>query len=81
MDAVRAETTNCARSVALAVLAHALLWSVAPALIVGNLHQDTLEAAYWGNDGAFGARHPPLLSLALELVLRLNHAPIFCCCC
>jgi hypothetical protein len=77
MNAARAETTNCARPVALAVIAHALLWSVAPALIVGNLHQDTLEAAYWGNDGALGARHPPLLSLALELVLRLDHAPIF----
>lgn len=77
MDASRAETTNCARPVALAVAAHALLWSVAPALIVGNLHQDTLEAAYWGNDGALGARHPPLLSLALECVLRLGHAPIF----
>ncbi len=65
-------------ALALAVLAHVLIWSIAPALIIGNLHQDTLEAAYWGEEPSFGpARHPPLLSLAIQAVLRLDAAPIF----
>ncbi|RAI16702.1 hypothetical protein CH337_20095, partial [Rhodoblastus acidophilus] len=64
--------------VARAAAAHALIWSVAPALLVGNLHQDTLEAAYWGDEPSLGsARHPPLLSLMIRGVLGVGHAPIF----
>jgi len=63
---------------ALAALAHGLIWSVVPALVIGNLHQDTLEAAYWGSDLALGyAEHPPLLSWVIGLALRIGHAPIF----
>ena len=63
---------------ALAALAHALIWSVVPALLFGNMHQDTLEAAYWGGDLALGyAEHPPLLSWVVGLALRIGHAPIF----
>ena len=63
---------------ALAALAHALIWSVVPALLFGNMHQDTLEAAYWGGDLALGyAEHPPLLSWVIGLALRIGHAPIF----
>ena len=64
--------------IALAALAHALIWSVVPALVIGNMHQDTLEAAYWGGDLALGyAEHPPLLSWVMGLALRIGHAPIF----
>ena len=63
---------------ALAALAHALIWSVVPALVIGNMHQDTLEAAYWGSDLALGyAEHPPLLSWVIGLALRIGDAPIF----
>ena len=63
---------------ALAALAHALIWSVVPALVIGNMHQDTLEAAYWGGDLALGyPEHPPLLSWVIGLALRIGHAPIF----
>ncbi len=63
---------------ALAALAHALIWSVVPALLIGNMHQDTLEAAYWGSDYSWGyAEHPPLLSWVIGLALRIGHAPIF----
>ena len=62
----------------LAALAHALIWSVVPALVIGNMHQDTLEAAYWGGDLALGyPEHPPLLSWVIGLALRIGHAPIF----
>jgi len=64
--------------VARAAAAHALIWSVAPALLVGNLHQDTLEAAYWGDEPSLAfARHPPLLSLMIRGALGVGHAPIF----
>ena len=44
-----------------ATLAHLALWSISGALIFGNLHADTLEAAYWGRNLALGyAKHPPL---------------------
>jgi len=63
---------------ALAALAHALIWSVVPALVIGNMHQDTLEAAFWGGDLALGyPEHPPLLSWVIGLALRIGHAPIF----
>jgi len=66
------------RDTALAALAHALIWSVVPALVIGNMHQDTLEAAYWSGDLALGyAEHPPLLSWVIGLALRIGHAPIF----
>jgi hypothetical protein len=63
---------------ALAALAHALIWSVVPALVIGNMHQDTLEAAYWSGDLALGyAEHPPLLSWVIGLALRIGGPPIF----
>jgi hypothetical protein len=63
---------------ALAALAHALIWSVVPALVIGNMQQDTLETASWGGDLALGyPEHPPLLSWVLGLALRIGHAPIF----
>ncbi|MCW2285024.1 4-amino-4-deoxy-L-arabinose transferase-like glycosyltransferase [Rhodoblastus acidophilus] len=67
-----------ASPVVLAVVAHVLIWAVTPALLIGNLHQDTLEAAYWGSGAPLSlARHPPLLSLMIQTVLGLHHAPIF----
>jgi 4-amino-4-deoxy-L-arabinose transferase-like glycosyltransferase len=73
------ETAFFSRSpMAFAVLVHALIWSIIPALIVGGLHQDVLEAAYWGNDFALSySRHPPLPSWLIDAVLLIGHAPIF----
>ncbi len=55
---------------ALAVLAHALMWSIGSALLVSNLHQDTLEIIYWSRDLSLGFRkHPPLLPYLVNLIL------------
>jgi hypothetical protein len=75
-DAAIAEGTR--PYTAVAALAHALIWSVVPALVIGNMQLDTLEAAYWGGDLALGyAEHPPLLSWVIALALRIGHLPIF----
>ena len=64
--------------IALAVAAHCLIWTVGPTLLVGNLHTDTLEAAYWGRAWAFGyEKHPPLVSWLIDLALRSGSQPIF----
>ena len=56
-----------------AVLIQVAIWTVGPALIFGNLHSDTLEAAYWGRDLALGyAKHPPLATWLIDAVLRLG---------
>lgn len=48
---------------------NALLWWVIPSLVLGNLHVDTLEAAFWTHDLAFGYwKHPPLLTWLIDLV-------------
>lgn len=61
-----------------AVSVHILLWSFGPALVLGNLHTDTLEAAYWGHDWALGySKHPPLTSWLIDAVLQIGHAPLF----
>ena len=62
---------------AAAIVVQALIWTLGPALLVGNLHGDTLEAAYWGRDWALGyAKHPPLTTIALDLALRTGAQPI-----
>ncbi len=54
-----------------------LLWTLGPTLLFGNLHADTLEAAYWGRDWQLGYfKHPPLLSWTLDLALRTGLQPI-----
>ena len=61
-----------------ALLVQAVVWSVGPALIFGNLHADTLEAAYWGRDWALGyAKHPPMATWLMDLALRTGLQPIF----
>ena len=63
---------------AIAVLAHLALWSLAPGILFGNLHADTLEAAYWGRDLALGyAKHPPLATWLLDAALRSGLPPVF----
>ena len=48
---------------------NALLWWLIPGLVLGNLHVDTLEAAFWTHDLAFGYwKHPPLLTWLIDLV-------------
>ena len=59
------------------ILAGALLWVIFPGLYFGNLHTDTLEAAYWGYDLAWGySKHPPLLTWGLYSVIQPGMAPI-----
>ncbi len=61
----------------LVLLASLVLWALIPSLYFGNLHTDTLEAAYWGRDLAWGySKHPPLVSWLLTYVLRPGSAPI-----
>lgn len=76
--ASRTVAADAPRGTAAAALTHALIWSVVPALVVGNLHADTLEATYWGSDRLFGyPEHPPLLSWLIDLVVRAGCPPIF----
>ena len=59
------------------LMASLVLWALIPSLYFGNLHTDTLEAAYWGRDLAWGySKHPPLVSWLLALVLKPGSAPI-----
>ncbi len=68
---------NWAGPIGIAVLVHAVLWTFGPALISGNLHSDTLEAAYWGRDLALGySKHPPLTTWLIDFALRLGVYPI-----
>ncbi len=73
------ESVSLLRSpMAWALAIQAVIWTVGPALIVGNLHGDTLEAAYWGRAWALGyAKHPPITTIALDLALRTGLQPIF----
>ncbi|MCX8502500.1 MAG: glycosyltransferase family 39 protein [Beijerinckiaceae bacterium] len=59
------------------LLSSLVLWALIPSLYFGNLHTDTLEAAYWGRDLAWGySKHPPLVSWLLNIVLKPGSAPI-----
>ena len=61
-----------------ALAVQVLVWTVGPALIFGNLHADTLEAAYWGRDWALGyAKHPPMATWLMDLALRTGLQPVF----
>ena len=64
--------------VLVAVIAHVLIWSLGPAILFGNLHSDTLEAAYWGRDLTLGyAKHPPLATWLIDAVLRTGAPPVW----
>ena len=61
-----------------AILGHALIWTVLPALFLGNLYPDTITAAYWGRDFAFGYfQHPPMTSWIIDAALWMGHFQIF----
>jgi 4-amino-4-deoxy-L-arabinose transferase-like glycosyltransferase len=63
---------------AIALLVQMAIWTLGPSLLVGNLHGDTLEAAYWGRDWALGySKHPPLVTTLLDLALRSGAPAIF----
>lgn len=48
-----------------------VFWAVLPGLTFGNLHTDTLEAAYWARSFALGyTKHPPLASWVIDAALR-----------
>ena len=62
---------------AFALLVQMLIWTLGPTLLIGNLHGDTLEAAYWGREWALGySKHPPVTTWAIDLVLRSGFPPI-----
>ena len=57
---------------------NALLWWLIPSIGLGNLHVDTLEAAFWTHDLAFGYwKHPPLLTWLIDLVFLPGPLSIF----
>lgn len=61
-----------------AVALQFVMWSVGPLLIFGNLHSDSLEAAYWGREWLWGySKHPPVTSWLMDLALRTRLPPIF----
>lgn len=44
-------------------------WTLLPAWLAGNLHPDTLEGLYWGQNWLWGYhKHPPLAAWSSELV-------------
>ena len=60
-----------AHPIVAAMLLQIALWSIGPALLFGNLHTDTLEAAYWGREWALSySKHPPVTSWLMDLALR-----------
>ena len=74
----RATRKSAPVAVAVAVGVHCVIWTFGPALVLGNLHSDTLEAAYWGRAWAWGYdKHPPLTTWLFDLALRTNLQPIF----
>ncbi len=65
-------------AVALAGLAHALLGGLLPALFLGDLHADTLEAIAWSRELDWGyAKHPPLLAWLLHVAMSIPGPRIF----
>ena len=60
------------------ILINGLLWAILPGLFFGNLHSDTLEAAYWAHDLAWGySKHPPLLSWILATFIIPGRSSVF----
>ena len=52
------------------MLVSIVLWALLPGLTFGNLHTDTLEAAYWARSFALGyTKHPPLASWVIDAAL------------
>ena len=61
-----------------ALLLQTALWSIGPAFLFGNLHTDSLEAAYWGREWALAySKHPPVTSWLMDLALRTGLPSIF----
>ena len=59
------------------LVANLVFWAFIPALSFGNLHTDTLEAAYWGRDLALGyTKHPPLVTWLITAALIPGSAPV-----
>lgn len=52
------------------LIVNLVLWGLLPGLVFGNLHTDTLEAAYWARQFALGySKHPPLTSWVIDAAL------------
>ncbi len=61
----------------MAVAAHCLLWWIGTSLLLGNVHTDTSEIAYWGRSLALGySKHPPLPSWIAAGAMALSPSPI-----
>jgi hypothetical protein len=63
------------RLAAFAVMAHMAMWWLVPVLLLGNLHTDSTEMAYWGFDPRWTyPKHPPLGSfLAANAISLFGH--------
>ena len=54
-----------------------MVWTLGPFAFFGNLHSDSLEAAYWGREWQLGySKHPPVTSWLMDLALRTPLPPI-----
>ncbi len=76
---MRAESdlgARLSRAMPLIILAHAVLWTLMPALFHANLQRDQIEGFAWGYEWQWGyAKHPPLWAWLLEATTFLTGAP------
>jgi len=76
-DSLRREQILGLDPMIFAVGVQLLIWSLGPLALFGNLHSDSLEAAYWGREWLLGySKHPPLASWLMDLALLTPLPPI-----
>jgi len=76
-DSLRRENILGLNPMIFAVAIQLIIWSLGPLALFGNLHSDSLEAAYWGREWLLGySKHPPLTSWLMDLALRTPLPPI-----
>ncbi len=77
MGSLRREQIFGLEPMIFAVALQLILWSLGPLVLFGNLHSDSLEAAYWGREWMLGySKHPPLASWIMDLALHVPLPPI-----
>ena len=63
---------NISKLYFLFLVAHFLLWTLAPTLTNVNLPLDTIEALAWSSDIDWGfSKHPPLSAFAVEVIYQI----------
>jgi len=54
------------------------VWTFGPAVLLHNLHQDTIEILYWSRELALGyPKHPPLAPVLVRLFMVAGSAGVF----